>query len=574
MQLPGVFERARAEVIREIANTADPDEIALVGFTDRAEQLTPLSRDGAAHRSVARGIAPSYRPTEFYGALRLAGDILQDAGHEQRRVVLVSDMQRIGFTPSLENFTLPEGTTFVPIKITSSDGSGNFYVEEFRLAKRRSGDTLAVRYDARIRSEGEAELEEKVVTLTVGQQAADRSTLPGGKSIPVTFRQTVQRTGFFQGSVSLAQDALPIDDEYHFTYRSADSPSVLAVDRAPERRDAFFLQHAFSASEASPFSFDVARDTHVSTLRPHDVVIVSILAATTEIETEALRTFVEDGGGLIPSFGETTVAASWSRTLESLGIGRTDGVASARVRQGADAIIGQIEERHPIFEPLISAGRGAILRPTFRRYLVVTPDSGASVQGSCDTGDPFLIERRLGRGRILAYSSSFSTSWTDFPLDELYVPLVYRMAEYAYGASEAQYRFTVGDGVPLAGQPSDEWDIRAPSGSISKVSLDGSGSGFFRDTDEPRQYAATSGRNSLRFSVNVDPRESDLSTRDEEEAYAAVKSASSERSESSAEASVDVEREEMQQELWRVFLFPAIGLFLVETLLAHSFASR
>ncbi len=574
MQLPGVFEQARAEVIREIDTAGDADEIALVGFSDRAEQLTPLSRDAAVHRSVAGGIMPSYRPTEFHGALRLAADILKDASYEQHRVVLISDLQRIGFTPALENFTLPEGTAFVPIKITSNGKPGNSYVEDFRLTMRRTGNTLAVRYDARIRSEGEAERKEKVVTLTVGRTAADHATLLGEQSIPVTFRQTLQRTGFFQGSISISPDVLPIDDEYHFTYLALDPPSVLAVDRAPGRRDAFFLRHAFSASEASPFSFDDARDLRISILRPHDVVIVANLAQVTESETEALRTFVEDGGGLILSFGEMTVATSWSRTLAALGIGITDGIATARVRQGADAIIGQIDERHPIFEPLIAEGQGAILRPTFRRYLVIAPDSGASILGSYDSSDPFLVERRLGRGRILAYSSGFSTSWTDFPFDELYVPLLYRMAEYAYGASEAHYGFTVGHGVPIAGRPNEEWDIRAPGGNISKVTLDGSGTGFFRDTNEPGQYAATSGRNEFRFSVNVDPSESNLASRDEEEAYATVTIAPSKLSESSAETSVDVEREEMQQKLWRVFLILAVGLFLVETLVAHRVASR
>ena len=117
--------------------------------------------------------------------------------------------------------------------------------------------------------------------------------------------------------------------------------------------------------------------------------------------------------------------------------------------------------------------------------------------------------------------------------------------------------------------------MRTPDDRVFKVAIDAAGTGFFRETEMPGHYVAALGRASFPFSINVDPRESVLETRDEEEAYVAVVGTSEEVATSPEQAAVlVVEDEERKQKLWRVVLMLIVGLFALETVLANRKVKR
>ena len=571
MQLGDLFEQAKQEVLDRLDDAGRNDEFSLIAFADDVQQLTPLTRDLSLHRGVVSTLELSNRPTDFYNPLRLAAEVLRDARHDDRTLVLISDFQRNGFAGSFENWTLDANIAFVPVKI-APDEVDNAYVEEFDVRMKRTADEVAVRYDARVRAEGRSATQEQAVRLTLDEQEVDQKTLPALASSPVSFQRMAPREGFYQGHLALGDDDLAVDNRFYFTYPVAGRPSLLVVDGGPGSRDAFFLSKAFDLGESAMYDFEVGGRGRLSraALRTYDIVFLANLAALTEAQLGNLRAFVERGGSLVISFGEQVDVAAFSGNLRALGVGRADRVVTARSVQGVEAIIGEVDLRHPIFALFAASGMGAILRPKFRRYVRVVPDTNAVVVGTYDTEDPFLIERRLGQGKVLVYTSTFSTSWTDFPINELYVPFLYQMTRYGVSASEARHQYTVGEVVAINGQPEEQWEVRTPEDKLFKVTIDASGTGFFRETETPGSYIAARGRSIFPFSVNVDPRESVLETRDEEEAYVAVAGTSEDvATDPEQAASLIVEDEERKQKLWRYLILLILGLFAFETVLAN-----
>jgi hypothetical protein len=245
-------------------------------------------------------------------------------------------------------------------------------------------------------------------------------------------------------------------------------------------------------------------------------------------------------------------------------------VVDARGELGYETIIGEVDMRHPIFQPFAGSGAGAILRPTFRRFARLTPSPETTVIGRFDSGDVFLAERGVGSGRVLFYASTFSTSWTDLPLDEMYVPFLYQLAEYGAQLGEEQHIFRVGEAVALSGTPSETVEVRDPDGRLFPVTLDEQGQGYFRETTVPGHYAAAGTDETRLFSVNVDPRESNLQRRDVEEMYATVVAPPDDAPTTPEEAAAAaVETEERDQKLWRILIMTVIALFALETYLAH-----
>ena len=570
MQAGSLLAQAKQAALDRLSAAEGNDEFAVIAFADDVQQLTPLGNDLALHRNVLNTLDASNRATDFYNPLRRAAEILQDARHTNQTVVLISDFQRGGWTGALDNWKLDNSITFVPIKIGGGDVD-NAYVEAFDLTKKRTGSQVALRYDARVAAQGASAEQSRAASLILDGQTIDQQTLPAMPTSQITFQQRAAREGFFQGALALGDDDLLVDNHYYFTYDVAARPSLLVVDEGGRgRTDAFFLRNAFALGETALYEFETGGTQRLSRsgLRGQNVVFVANVGALTGAQTAALRAYVEEGGSVVLSFGERTNVQALSSTLQTLGVGTARDVVTARSLQSVEAIIGEVDRRHPIFEPLAASG-SAILRPTFRRFVRVVPDSGAVVLGKFDTDDPFLIERRLGRGKVLVYTSTFSTQWTDLPINELFVPFVYQLAKYGLSTSDTRRQFTVGEVVPLAGAPGAEWDVRTPDGNVFKVTNDSTGTGFFREAEVPGHYVAAQGSIRFPFSVNVDPRESVLEARDEEEVYASVVAPSDEVAKTPEAAALVVEDAEKEQKLWRYLIFLVIGLFVLETVLAN-----
>lgn len=552
MQAGDTFNRVLEALTQLIAEANPDDELALVGFSDRATQLAPLTRDHDRIRASIGALALTNQATDYHPAFQLAENILEDARHSARRVALISDLQQRGFTPSMVEYALPEGVVFMPIQVGSGEIE-NRYFDDFARTERRRGDQTVTRLDARHHA---LSADETIRLMIEGQEVDSKPATAEGLG-PVSFQHIAPRAGLYQGHLALDSDPLESDNRYYFTYAVKAQPSILAISADD---DAFFLRSAFELAEQSLFDFSRGVRIAGATLLSHDVVFVANPIGLSQPQAAALRTFAEAGGSVVLSFGKEL--ARTGAGIDLLGAG-----AITEVVQTRGAFIGKIDTQHSIFATLASSS--ALIRPKIRSYVRIAPEPGTTVIGQYDNGDPFLMERRAGQGTILIYTSSFGTSWSDLALHELFVPLLYQITTYATTLGDRPQQFTVGEPVSLSGAPEDTWDVMTPDGSVYKVDIDSSGIGYFRETAQPGHYAAALRNDSYAFSVNVDPTESILTTRGVEETYAAIAGGRSDIAETPQEAVISSEKAEQERSLWRLAVLAVLGLFVLETFLAH-----
>ena len=578
MQYGNLFEEARAAAIEQLDEAAGEDEYSIVVFSNESRQMSPLSSDMALHRNMVENvISPSYRLTDFYKPLRLAEEILGQARHEKKSVVLISDVQLAGWHGAFENWKLNKAIDFEIVALGDEDPS-NVFVDDFSLSEKRVEGQVVNRFDLRVAGEGEAIDQAQSVVLELEGERVDQAEIPVSALRRASFQHSPTGEGYFQGDLRLPDDDLPADNAAYFTFEVTDRPKIVGFGGAlrDARRSAYYLDRAFNQGEAALYTFNVppSQQVRASVLRDLDAVFLytdNISAA----EVAALTSYVEDGGSVVVAFDEGTNAGAYRSLLETLGVGRLDAVVRPASEQGYDAIIGEVDLRHPVFSIFAESGSGAIFRPRFRQYVRVAADSAASVLGRYDSGDPFLIERSLGQGKVLVYTSSLSPSWTDFTISELYVPFLYQLTRYALESRTDQRMFKIGDVVRLEGRPGTEWNVRAPGDLEFIVEIDEEGYGFFRETEVPGHYVAAGGGEQYFFSVNVDPQESLLERRNVEEALAAVipppddAPVSIELAKASA-----LDDEERQQKFWRYVILFMVGLYVAETFLANRKQKR
>ncbi len=541
MQHDSRFEEAMEQAHRSLESG---NEWALVRFGDTAEQLTSLGSDIAVHRGAINTQSPGYRETDLYPAMQLGIEILQNASYQERRLVVISDFQQSAFSPALENLQLPDGIRVEPIKVGDNTIENQFF-NEVQLTQERRGTLVSVQFNTRLPIAGDVSLH------------IDGDEIGSSRGRTPAFQRLMERPGIHQGYL-YANDPIPgPDDRYYFTYTVRPRSGIFVLDSSPDMRNAFFLESAFDLQEASRYRFDIGpRPARLSAV---DLLIVTAFNTVTDRDLAVIENFVRNGGTVFLAFDE---GAQYQSSL--LGVGEATGPIRVRDLQRTDAIIAEIEDQHPVFELLIQYNAGSVLRPQFRRYMEVIPDSSAQILATFDTGHPLLIERSLGSGRVLVFTSSLGTAWNDFPLSELYLPLLYEIANYASPDSDDDPAFDIGDPVIFRGTPANEVTIANPDGDIFRVTLDSTGRGAFLGTELPGNYDARLSGERQPFSVNISPSESDLSTRGVEETYAALATRSTE----SVYEPKPLEVAEQEQKLWKIVLLIMIGVFAFETILA------
>ncbi|GAB5521076.1 MAG: hypothetical protein RhofKO_33270 [Rhodothermales bacterium] len=562
MQADGRFATAQQQVLNLI-DVADGDELAVITFDDGAYLQANFTEDTDVLGQAVRRAAPTYRATDFFIAMQRAQEVLGTARNEDHEIVLVSDFQQSGWSSAFDEWKLAEGVRLETIAVGETAAS-NAFIEAANLTKTRQGATTQLRLDARVVQEGDAQ--PRTLTAQIDGAARASANVESSETTTATLQQVEERSGVYQAELALGDDAEP----WYFTYEVKEQPTVLVVDGASRGASsaAFFLQRAFDLGSNAPFRYQQIQPNALnrSALRDAEVLVLAGITTISGGQQQVLIDFVEGGGTLLWS-ADTAPTGSTRGLAQALGVGTLRGVTDTRQEQGYEAIIGEVDGRHPIFRLFETSGTGAIFRAKFRQYVGVVADSSAAVIARYDNNDPLLIEARRGRGQALLFTSSLGSRWTDLPINELYIPLLYQMAGYALDDDDV-LAYTVGQPVRLPSGAS--WSVRDPEGRVVQVEPDAQEAAWFNATDRPGHYLATSGNERLPFSVNVDAAELRLAARDVEEAYATVIAPSQgEGSSPVQEAALTPADLEERQQLWKWIWVLVVMLFLVETVLAH-----
>jgi hypothetical protein len=279
-----------------------------------------------------------------------------------------------------------------------------------------------------------------------------------------------------------------------------------------------------------------------------------------------LKRYVERGGGLLVAFGEHS---AWPATEADLLPGRLGAMVDRA--DGRGATLGFLDYSHPVFEVFKAPRSGDFSAARVLRYRALQPDPQDRVLARYDDGAVAAAERRIGTGRVIAWTTTLDDSWADLPRKPVYLPLVQQLARYLARYEQPSAWLTVGQVVDLSALLKSRTDrvvvtpanerLRVPSTEPGLLELSEQGIYEIR--------SATGGGRPDRIAVNLDPAESDLTPLDPQELVAAVTGhAVQTAAETPAPALMKPEDAERRQGLWWYLL--AAGLVLLAAEMAVS----
>lgn len=559
------------DAARQRIEAMNPADRATLAFFDTGVEVVLRSTSDKGRLTGALSTAEvSASATKYGPAMKLAGSIISESGLPNKEVVLISDFQRLGWLGA-EGVRLPDGTTVTPVSVAEGD-TANVAITPAQLQRTTTGEQERITLTAGALNRGSSPKTAQLSLELDGRVVETKSlTLDAHGSASTTFTPFVPGTKFTRGSVRLDGDRLASDNVFHFVVSPSRRVKLIVVDRPGASRAAsLYLSQALALSE-SP-RFDVVQ-RQMGNLTPEDLATAGVIVLNdvpvSETLAAQLAKFVEAGGGLFTAFGER---ATWPASVPAAAAAVPGGTADRT--QGTPGRIGAVEYGHPVFESFRAPRSGDFSTARFYTYRQVTAEPGAQVLAKYDDGAPALLERKIGNGRTLAWTSTLDVGWNDLALKPVFLPFIHRVGAVLSSYQQQPAFMTVGEVASTALPPSSPSPVivtpggeRLP-GEAQPGVVELTEQGFYeirageRDP-EPRVLAA-----------NVDLAESDMTPIDPQEVVAGVTGTAGGAAPPGSNTTITNEERERSQRVWWYLLFGGLLLLGAEGLVANTVRTR
>jgi hypothetical protein len=592
-----LWQKAR-KLAGEMIDASRPgDQLAVFAFDVTSKPILSFAEsaalDPAKRQAVARakldGLAPSWASTNLGQALIDAVATVEDvadssekAGRMPRRVVLISDLQHGSKLDALGDFEWPSDVE-LELKTVADDGAnaGLQWLADAAEAEPSAeaapaagnGPPLRVRVSNEPGSRQESFalqwVDEKgagtgkpvEVYVPPGESRVVRVPRPSGPSPSQALRLSGDRQGF--------------DDTIYLAAGRRDDATVLYVgpDAAGDPAGLlYYLERVFQGTARRGVTVVSRTPSAPLALEGERSVALVVLAAETTPENAGrLRAFADGGGTVL----QVLDAPGQSATLAALTGTAPQDFDEANV--GRDVLLGEIAFDHPLFAPLAGPQFNDFTKIHFWKYRRIDPDAlgGARVLARFENGDAAVVEKALGKGRLVVLASGWNPADSQLARSSKFVPLMAALLEGPGARRVDAEDHRVGDPVPLLGAgETGKLVVRKPDGTSITVPP---GSETFGGTDLPGVYQvdAPGAGGARAFAVNLDPSESKT-------APLGVETLEQLGCRLARGAPGVVDRERLRQlqnaelegrqKLWRWLIVAALGVLIVETWLAGRVA--
>jgi hypothetical protein len=368
--------------------------------------------------------------------------------------------------------------------------------------------------------------------------------IPPGGSASKLFYVSFDTAGPKQIAVHLEADAVAADNNRYAVIDVPIETPVLLVDGATNGKptNSRRLQDVMSPGGTQPSGIDARRIEAPKYLslpsRPLDDFAMISVANVDRLDrsgVDALEQYVKNGGGVFFIAGPNTSGDFVTRSLYRDGNGLFPVPLVGPQPLPVSALDNTPDVQaidHPLFYG-IPDPVGFLSKINIKQYLAVAPgwdakkNSDARVIMSLRNKAPLLVEKKFGRGRVLALLTTTSAKWNNWASEgpgPSFVAFVRNMVPYLSRRPVADAELQVGDPKSIAFasaayQPTVRFD--GPGGDVSSATIEAAPEGkdtskaTYTRTAQSGFYTAklTTKANKVEnrvFVVNVDPAEGDL----------------------------------------------------------------
>jgi hypothetical protein len=567
------FADAKRQALAKLAAKPASQKAQIIALGGQVQVLTQPITEQAQLRNALEGIQPGDGHASF-GELGRDIRTLGEASKGSADLHLFSDVQRSAAPPNFADMVLPAETKLT-IHAVGTDAP-NWTVASVDAPAELADikDPKKSRVVAVI-----AGFNTPAATKNVSLVVSGRAIATKHVDVPENGRATVEFApidvgyGFNRCEVRVdAADAFPLDDASVFAVRRADPAKVLFIHGGTDARSDLYYGAALAAAAQSSFAMQTTSAPSTTDLDPSRFafVVLGDVSSLPSIFEHNLRDYVNKGGSVLIALGPSARGAAiplWDGTVKQVNDYARGG--------GAPATIGAVDFTHPAMEDAQPGRDNGGWSGARVMYASVVDPANARVVARLNDGTPLLLDRSVGEGHALLFTSGFDNLTNDLPLHPVFVAFVDRSARYLSGTSRLAGSRLVDTFVPLRSTAA------SPTGGASAEVVDPDGkrpltlaeartaqavrldrAGFY-------QVRFANGKDAL-IGVNPDRLESDLRAMpaDMQELWAG---SNADKSAAETATSATTEPQKRPVSFWWYVMLLALLVLLAQTVLASGY---
>jgi hypothetical protein len=557
-----LFDEAVGKTLDLLDYLERSDEVHVLTASRPSRELTaPGVTDLDGLRTVLGEVECTNRATDIASPLRQALTILQASSKPNREIYIISDMQKPGWE-GLEE-TLDAGD--LDIKVLAVDlgaEDANACVDDIAFRIPAGTDNLVMQVAfKRYNSDSP---QGRVAEVFLRDTMLDRAVFSGGEASMATATFSLPPVeGFLWGEVAMAEDRLAVDDRRYYAVPSRKrSVGVLG--------EAYYVKTALSPEGGGGFTWTGMEEGAVNraSLAAVDVLVVSDIPRFSPLEVDAISDFVLAGGGLLIFLGGSVDIGAYNHNLlPRLGDIRIEGTSPA----GGTGFytIDRYEEGHRIFDKF-KPGTNPFSDARFYQFIKVREGAGQAIAYFSD-GSPAIVEVS---DHVIVVTTPPEVGWNDLALTSQFLPLLHETLLYLTSKARLGRSYDLGEEILIPNTPAEgEVVLEGPTGVVRHFPEAGTGSmGFpIPSPEQPGIYFLKTDKETLSvFALNVDTSESDLTKIGIEQVQARLRGFDIRQASQVGDIGESVSMLRQGRDLARMFLWAALVLVVLETLLASS----
>lgn len=571
------FADAKRQALSALSAKPTGAKAQVVALGGEVNVLTQPIADDIQLRAALESIQPGDGHADF-GEL---GRVVRTLAENVRGPIdlhLFSDMQRTAMPANFADMTMPQNVRLVLHPAATGAAPPNWTVASLEAPAQLSDpkDPRLSRVQATIEGFNTPAAVKQVSLVIDGRlTATQRVSVPANGSATVTFTPLKVQYGFNRCAVQIdGGDAFPADDASVFSVRRSDPERVLFIHAAIDSRSPLYFSSALNAAAKGSYVVQSVPAEQATDLDPSRFafVVLSDTLTLPSIFEHALAQYVDKGGSVLIALG----ANAGTRAQIPIWGGEVKNTRDY-ARNGDPEAVTQIDFSHPALAQA-QPGRDNGGWSEVKVLSAAEVDArNARVAARLADGTPLLLDKQIGEGRALLFTSGFANLSNDLPLHPVFVAFVDRMARYLSRSEQLSGARQVGSFVQLRAS-------HEPAGIVTNVEVVDPDGHRPLSLSEARtaqsfrlrragfyQIRFADGQNAL-LGINPDRRESNLASMPED--VQQLWSGSSDGREEQNSELVSAQKESHPVSLWWYVMLLALFTAIAETALASGYMGK
>ena len=482
------------------------------------------------------------------------------------------------------------------VKIGGSD-SVNLGFERVELESSGGEQSGLQQLRVVVKNFGNRPLGNTFISLLMDEELISQRTFSteAGSTAEFVFEIPPSEKRFSEVELMIEGDDLVFDNRYYVSIKSPAVRNILVLHEAVAAGQSVrsylipMLEVASEAETRFQIHFNQINRIQISDLYEYDAVVLDAISSIPDYLRQSLLDQVQNGLGLLLIPSATGNLNNYNRMISFAG---SSGYSNITGSYGSFVPVDRMavpSEGHPILDGLFDKSDDEELRlnlPELFYFFEITPSSRATDYSILNTrtGQPLMMESRIGNGSIIFSAIGTDPGWSNFPIKPFFAPFFFRTIDYlAKGEPSSinnhylgsEFRYISGDNVEYIELDKDGESILPEV----RQTLSGTELSYVGVEWKPGWLRLKASDGEILFGVNQSTMESNLSTLETgvlvdivEGSFQRVRAVES--GEDRGQFTDDLELASFGKEIWYWFVLIAIILLLLESFVSRSFKAE